>query len=138
MRTQEQIVERIDDECKNNLLASEVIDDLIVYLDFDHARKYLKAECTPELWAKDKKEYLPANILQSIQEYMPFAMMKAENQRGISASRSIMHFCNWLWLLEDEELYAFAMDDDNYPEYGMPILVKIQAKYPIKPEATPK
>ena len=74
-------------------------------------------------------------IIQEMREYMDFALGKARNERGISASRSVWKYVQWLWAIEDEELLDFAEDDSNYPMYGMPILQKICDKYGFKEES---
>lgn len=68
-------------------------------------------------------------IIEEMRSYMEFALGKAYNERGISASRSVWKYVQWLWVLEDEELLDYAEDDDNYPMYGLPILQKICTKY---------
>ena len=75
-------------------------------------------------------------IIKEMRDYMDFALGKARNERGISANRSIWKYVQWLWALDDEELLAFAEDDDNYPMYGMPILQKICDKYGFKEAET--
>lgn len=78
-------------------------------------------------------DYLPRtvnNVLAVMRDYMSFALDKAADHRGISASRSIEHFRNWLWLIEDEDpkysaALSFLSDNRNYPQYGVPILKKI-------------
>ncbi len=48
----------------------------------------------------------------------------------------IDHFRAWLWLMEDGDTLAFAEEDNNYPNYGAPILAKICEKYGFeKPES---
>lgn len=71
-------------------------------------------------------------ITKKMMDYMDFALGKARNERGISASRSIWKYVQWLWVLEDEELLVFAEDEENYPMYGMPVLQKICDKYGFK------
>lgn len=129
MRTQEQIVQRLDRILKTNILAGEVVNDLLEHLEFIHAKKYLKDGITETEWKECYIPITPENILKELRDYLPFAFTKAEDQRGISAERSIMHMQNWLWLLEDQPLYDFACNEENYPDYGMPILVKIKEKY---------
>lgn len=58
----------------------------------------------------------------SLRDYLPFAFDKAINHRSISASRSFLHITNWLWLMERDDLLAFAEDDTNYRYYDVPIL----------------
>ena len=68
-------------------------------------------------------------VVKEMKEYIEFAFGKAYNCRGLSSSRSIWKFTQWLWLLEDHELMTFAEDDDNYAMYGVPVLRKIAEKY---------
>ena len=56
---------------------------------------------------------------------MEFAKKKAENERGISASRSIAHYIAWLWLANDNDLWN---EIDDYYDYGIPQL-KIICNY---------
>ena len=52
--------------------------------------------------------------------------MKAKDQRGLSAGRSINHFQELLWLLGDDDIL-----DLNYTDYGIANLKKIAEKYNI-------
>lgn len=128
-RTQDEILEKLKhlDE-HGSIIHAMTRGDLIECLDYEHAKEFLKDGITKEDWDKDRVT-TDEQVIAEIIRYMPFAIGKAENERGISSSRSIGHYCNWLWLIEDHELLAFAQDDSNYPMYGMPILKKIQEKY---------
>lgn len=64
------------------------------------------------------------NVIKEMQSYINFAIEKAENQRGLSANRSIWKFQKWLWVLEDKEIVDFDFDD-----YGMNLLLRIIKKY---------
>jgi len=72
------------------------------------------------------------NIIKEMEDYFSFAWKKATDERGLSASRSIWKYKQWLWALEDFELLSFVLEDDNYNPYGKPILQKIKAKYKFK------
>ena len=126
MRTQEEILERIESRKEDDMLGFEVY-EYINALDFDHAKPYLVPGVTAEQWKVETKE----DTLKRAKEYMPFAIGKAEDQRGISANRSIMHYIAWLWLLEEDSLlqkveYEY---ETNYHSYGMPILEMIQEHF---------
>lgn len=127
--------------------------DLLQYLDYEYAKEFLTEDenqesntvdlpigqlidcnkptplMTKSTWEEIKTDYTIENIIKEITDYLPFAFTKAEDGRGISANRSICHFKNWLFALGDDELYNFADDEDNYPEYGFPILKAIKEKY---------
>ena len=68
-------------------------------------------------------------VIEEMRGYMNFAFGKAHGQRGISASRSVWKYVQWLWLIEDEDLLAFAENESNYAMYGLPVLRKISDKY---------
>ena len=126
MKTQEQIVERIKEIEENDFFGYET-NDLITYLDFEHAKQFIKEEKQAELeqtWKDDK----PKDPAEEIKEYMSFAWDKANNCRGLSADRSISHMSAWLWLDGKEEL---AEEIRDYQYYGKPQLVKICQEYGI-------
>ncbi len=86
---------------------------------------YIKEGYEPTPLTKEEIE----NVMR---KYMTFAFGKAHGQRGISASRSVWKYVQWLWLLEDEELLAFAEDESNFAMYGLPVLREISDKYGFK------
>jgi hypothetical protein len=55
-------------------------------------------------------------------KYLDFAFGKALDHRGISAGRSVQKMAEYAWLLCLDEAVAFAEDDSNYPNYGVPVL----------------
>ncbi len=126
MRSQNQIVERIKD-AKEDFFGFA----MGVLIDFVEKDRRAREDWIPD----DKEDILPfveptkENVLRQMREYLPFAFDKASNERGISASRSVTKFTTWLWLLEDDYLYQYACNDENYPMYGRPILEKIRDKY---------
>lgn len=122
MKTQEQLVERIGARKQEDLFGFEW-QEYLRGLDFAHARPFLKDDAKEANWhdAPITDEGLAAKML----EYMPFAWDKANNCRGISASRSVMHYVAWLWMAGEEDLAAWCDDDDNYEHYGKPVLIHI-------------
>ncbi len=125
MRTQDEIVARIRDRRKHDLLGFEV-SEYIDYLDYAHAKEYLKGDTTEERWEKVRKETKTPE--ETIKDYMPFAWDKANNCRGISAGRSIQHMVAWLWL--DGKEWAEEIEDCEY--YGKHQLVRICREYGIE------
>lgn len=121
-RTQDEIVERIKMRKQDDFLGFEW-QEYLFYLDFDHAKEFLKPEVQEKDWPfPDKRS--PIDVLK---EYMPFAWDKANNCRSISAERSINHFIAWLWLAKEDEILGEVEKDYefNYEPYGKPILRKI-------------
>ena len=127
MRTFEEIVAKVRKIQELDILG--VSADLLIYLPYEYAREFLKENVTKENWNKNVTTLIEQNIIADMKEYMPFALGKALNHRGISASRSIEHFQNWLFLLGDDELLNFSEQSENYENYGCPILKRICEKY---------
>ncbi len=120
MRTQDEIVERLEARKVGDPLCFEV-DEYLIYLDYKHAKPYLKDGTTEREWdAASDHLSLP----ERMRDYMSFAWNKANNERGISANRSIMHYIAWLWLAEENKLLARVESEyqGNYCSYGKPIL----------------
>ena len=121
-RTQDEIVERIELRRGRDLLGFE-ISEYIGFLDFDHARPYLKPETTKEEWPTDGQ----ADPIQTMCDYMPFAWGKANDCRGISANRSVYHCIAWLWLASEEDELKWIETEgwSGYQHYGKEILAHI-------------
>lgn len=92
--------------------------DLIFYLDWDHAKEFLK--CSEHEW--NTREGQDKNPVDEMKSYMPFAWDKANNFRGLSAARSLDHYAVWLWLIGEEEI---PKTFPNYEFYGKPQLIDI-------------
>lgn len=124
MRTQDEIVAKIKAE-ENDFFGHKRA-DWLAHLPFSAAKEFLKPEATEEGWKFDAptEEKIRASILG----YLPFAWDKANGCRGLSASRSIEHFCAWFWLLGDDEFSDYLDAGDDYQFYGKPQLVKISEK----------
>ena len=116
MRTQDEIVGRVNKVKEYDMFGFET-SELIVYLDFEHAKPFLKDDVTAEQWQVSTKTPREEMI-----EYMPFAWEKANNERGISAMRSLMHYAAWLWL-DGNDVLAEKIGDYEY--YGKPQLIAI-------------
>lgn len=130
MRTPEEILLRIAALKDDDFFGFES-NDLIGYLKFEHARSWLKEDADGAKWDEQYKPPTEENLKKEIKEYLPFAMEKAENHRGLSAGRSVAHLRSWFWLLGDDEMSAFIDDEDNYTYYGAPILKKTAEKLGI-------
>lgn len=114
VRTPEEIVARIEHLQGNPFddFFGVQRSDLIRTLPYEHARPYLGPEETAETW-------IPApDPLASALAYVPFAVGKIVDHRGLSAGLSVDHFEGWAWLLGDDILAAFEAAD--YPQYGAP------------------
>jgi hypothetical protein len=121
MRTDDEIVARIDALRPTDFLGFDT-QDLIVVLPFERAKKYLKPDAPADQWHPEPRDR--ESVLRKMRDYMPFAWEKANDCRGISASRSMSHYASWVWLLGDD-----LGDLTDYEHYGKDNLVRICEKY---------
>ncbi len=129
MRTNLEIVSKIRKH--ENDFFGFISTDLLEYLSFDLAKQFLEGDDIKKV-ESGKAKWKPSSlktpyIIKSMKKYMVFALSKAENHRGLSASRSIEHFKAWIWLLGNDD-YNFIRWN-NYKNYGAPVLRQICEKY---------
>ena len=110
-------------ETKDKDILGVMRNDCVECLDYDAAKEYLKDNITEEKWSKIQVKS-DKDLLKQIKEYLPFAWEKAQDKRGISASRSVQHFKTWVYIYGDKEFYdkITEMEDADYVPYGIPIL----------------
>jgi len=119
MRTQEEIVTRIEERKEDDMLGFEWT-EYLNYLDYEHVKQFLKPDTKKKDWTwGPRKSPSPKSVMV---DYMPFAWEKANNFRGISAMRSLSHYTAWLWLDGADEL---ASSLGQYEFYGKPHLCTI-------------
>lgn len=121
MRTQEEILARIDERKQHDPLGFET-NDYLTCLTTENVKPFLKE-------GVDLSEWKPAphdreSLLKVMEDYMGFAWDKANDGRGISAMRSMHHYMAWIWLAGDD-----LGDLLNYQYYGKDNLVKICEHY---------
>lgn len=116
-RTQDEILARID-EIEADDMFGWSRELLISYLDFEHAKAFLRDGVTPDQWEPrtDPRADLVA--------YLDFAWEKANGERGISANRSVDKITHWLWLTGDDGLLA-QFKAARYEPYGKPQLAVV-------------
>lgn len=90
---------------------------LLPYLDFEHAKPILNDGVTADEWARYAND--PAQIGEAAREYHLFALGKIEDERGISAERSVIKLREFAWLMGLDDVVA-AMDAAGYAPYGAP------------------
>ena len=126
MRTQEEILARFE---KSDDFFGTQKGDLLSYMEFEFAKPYLKEDYVKKVESGEEKWEVSTDPKKEILEYLDFAYEKAENERGLSAGRSMLHFKTWIWL-DDEKFYNKVIDlIDNYTNYGIPALNKISEHY---------
>jgi hypothetical protein len=120
----DEIVEILDNDNEEDFLGFK----RQVYLDFlpwDLAKKYFKIEYIQAV-EKGEEEYSHVGSVpeatQDFLDYMVFAWMKAMDERGISASRSIQKLSAYMIVLGREDVSKILEDDSSYNPYGRPAL----------------
>jgi hypothetical protein len=134
MKTQEEILKRINDPKYQDLFGTQT-SDLVSFLTFDNAKQFLKEEFVTEVEKGNKTWEQKTDAKKEILGYLPFAYEKAEGQRGLSAVRSLLHMKSWIWLdgghgyendgFSDE--ICDMMEESN--DYGIEVLDKISKHY---------
>lgn len=115
---------------EGDIFAGMVSGDFLEFLDYAHAKEFLKAGVTEEEFMKTApKEPTRENVIATMLGYMPFAWEKANGERGLSAARSMYHYTNWLWLLGNEDELNLAEEIGDYDDYGKTNLRTICEKY---------
>lgn len=101
--------------------------DLVNYLPFEFAKQWLKDGTTEEQWNETRRAASSGlDPLNEAKQYMPFAWEKANNCRGLSASRSLDHMAAWLWLAGADD-FIIALKLEDYEYYGKEKLTAICA-----------
>lgn len=117
MRTDQEILERIESVRERDWIGTQT-GDLVSRLPFDAAKRFLKEGTTSAEWGEPAPRD-PEAVKAEMLSYMPFAWEKANNNRGISASRSLDHMSAWLWLLGHDKAADQIL---HYDRYGKPWL----------------
>ncbi len=127
-RTQDEILNQYHARKDGDVLGFEV-QEYLFHLDYDHVKEFLKEGVTEKEWGL--QPCTRDAVLAKMKDYMEFAWDKANNRRGISANRSVMHYIAWIWLAGDDEFFKEINSDfeNDYHFYGKPILEKICKKY---------
>jgi hypothetical protein len=126
MRTQEEILARFE---KADDFYGTQQGDLLCYMEFDFAKRFLKEDYVKKVEAGEEVWEVSTDPKKDILEYLDFAYEASENERGLSALRSMLHFKTWIWL-DDADFYNEVIDlIDNHTEYGIPALDKISKHY---------
>lgn len=87
---------------------------LVEAMEYETARDLVKEGVGPDDWQAP-------DVAKTAREYLKFAVGKAMNHRGISASRSIEKLEEWLWVLDEHALLQ-RFEAAEYPQYGAPKL----------------
>lgn len=88
---------------------------LLTFLDFENVKPYLNDDVTEEHWEEVRPKGTPA---EQGADYLTFAVGKMEDERGISANRSVQKFAEWAWLDGEDDLAEEIDNEENYGWYG--------------------
>lgn len=98
------------------------------FLSVEDSREFFKEEYFDKV-ASGELEIPPIPSLeeaaQDFLDYMNFAWGKAEDERGISATRSVQKLGAYLWLFGRDDLRRLIDDDELYNPYGAPALIAV-------------
>lgn len=126
--TQDELAQQVRISQKRDLLGFET-HEYLEYLDVEHFREFARKDA--DLSNFPKPQYDKAKLLKRMKDYMEFAFDKANNYRGISSKRSVMHYVAWSWLAGDKEFSGQIQNEfeNNYNAYGKDILCMICNHY---------
>lgn len=88
--------------------------------------EFLNKPNAKEIWEEGRLK-TRQDVVDRMKNYLDFAWEKANDERGLSADRSIQHYIAWAWLIDDQ-LYnkLVHMYETEYREYGKNILTYIE------------
>lgn len=113
LRTPDQIISRIEEVTESDFLGKRR-EVLIFSLDYDDALPYLKDGISPEDWTGGRDK-----AWKDAREYLDFAISKAVGHRGLSASRSVDAYREWMWLMSED---TSRFEEQDYQNYGLPMI----------------
>lgn len=132
MKSVAEIKQKFNDGFENDFLGFG-LSDILQGLPFEEAKEYLQEEFLSKENAEEEWEKIRyktnEDVKKAMIDYLPFAWNKCEDERGLSADRSIQHFIAWAWLIDDGFCKEIErMYNVNYAPYGRPILEYISGK----------
>lgn len=90
---------------------------LLNYCDYETVQPLLVDGITADDWTREAPDR--AKVGEAAHSYYEFALGKIEDERGISAERSVIKLREYAWLMGRDDVVA-AMDAAPYPQYGAP------------------
>ncbi len=101
----------------------------------ENTKKYFKDEYLKKIENKEIEHIHITDIYEAAQDfldYMVFAWMKAMDEKGISASRSIYKLSAWMKILNRSDIADILTKDSLYYPYGRPALKEACKQLGIK------
>ena len=109
------------------------------FIDWEDCKDLYQAEYIQDVESGKEKFEPITDIMEAAQDfldYMNFAWGKAQDKRGISASRSITKLSAWLWIMGRPDLSEEIEKDELYNPYGASALISICEKMGINVPAS--
>ena len=132
IRTEAEILKRME----NDGMFGDATSVLVHYLPWGKAKQFYTDKYVKKVDSgKEKKPKRITDIFETAQDfldYMVFGWMKALDERGLSAIRTVNKLGHWLWLMNRNDLRQIVDDDELYNPYGAPALIAVCAKMGIK------
>lgn len=128
LKPQQELAEKFTQVLGSNQMFDFRPEVMYPYLSFENAKPHLKDEAVKAIEAGTEKWEQITSIEKCATEfvdYMKFAWGKAEDERGLSASRSIQKLGMWLWMMDRDDLRIIIEDDNLYNPYGAPALIEV-------------
>ncbi len=126
MRTDVEILTKLE-TVKDRDMFGTIAGDLVSCLGREAVKPFLNPEVRPEDWNPEARDH--DSVVARIEDYMPFAWGKANDERGLSAMRSLEHMYAWLWLLGGEHAQWAEDNLNEYDDYGKPHLASICTRF---------
>lgn len=127
-RSQAQIEKRARQQVKNDNTGFEWT-LYIDYLTYARARKLVPTISKLE-WQSGHDHVTGTTVIEQMRKYLPFAKQKIEEERNISAQRSLRHYVAWFWLIGEDDfslkIEKYLMEE--YADFGRPMLREVEQK----------
>ena len=125
MKTQEEIRARFDEHrgSYDDMFGFKQ-EALFEALEFASVADIVQEGVTADGWHE-------VDVEKTAREYLKFAVGKVADHRGISASRSVEKFTEWLWVLDDADL-SRRFEEAEYSPYGAPKLAVLAEAWGIR------
>lgn len=146
MRTQEELVKRAGEVLSHPIFGDDCLQDIMMFVEREPAMKVeglsveVVSEITDEQWRESEmgQDLTVEAVVDQMSGYIGFAREKCEGQRGISATRSVYHYKNWLWLIADQDDRAAAILDEadngafDAEDYGEAFLDRVSKAFELE------
>ena len=98
------------------------------FLSFEDVKNHLSKEYLEKIEKGEAKYVQVTDVMEGVQDfldYMVFAWMKARDERGLSAVRSLYKLSAWMKILSRPDVADILLDDSLSASYGKPALRKV-------------